>query len=165
MRFKSHSVVFLLSPGLIFDQYLSRLMTKPTKWMCAQRRLRSAWASGPVWSESAMSAWRKLGSLATHWAHSEDWSDWADAQADLSLRWAHMPFCWFCHDAAHLSNICSYHALLSHSLILQYFLIDLLGSDLEIGVRVDVQGLENTHLRHLKVLLLTIVPTKKILNG
>ena len=25
------------------------------------------------------------------------WSDWADAQADLSLRWAHKPFCWFCH--------------------------------------------------------------------
>ena len=30
------------------------------------------------------------------------WSDWVDAQADLSLRWAHMPFCWFCHEAAHL---------------------------------------------------------------
>ena len=29
------------------------------------------------------------------------WSDWADAQADLSLHWAHMPFCWFCHEAAH----------------------------------------------------------------
>ena len=29
------------------------------------------------------------------------WSDWADAQADLSLRWAYMPFCWFCHEAAH----------------------------------------------------------------
>ena len=28
------------------------------------------------------------------------WSDWADAQADLSLRWAHMPLCWFCHKAA-----------------------------------------------------------------
>ena len=28
------------------------------------------------------------------------WSDWADAQAELSLRWAHMPFCWFCHVAA-----------------------------------------------------------------
>ena len=25
-----------------------------------------------VWSESLLSAWRKLGSLATHWAHSED---------------------------------------------------------------------------------------------
>ena len=38
------------------------------------------------------------------------WSDWADAQADLSLRWAHMPFCWFCDDAAHLDS-CSgqYH--------------------------------------------------------
>ena len=26
----------------------------------------------PVWSESSLSAWRKLGSLATHWAHSID---------------------------------------------------------------------------------------------
>ena len=26
----------------------------------------------PVWSESLLSAWKKLGSLATHWAHSED---------------------------------------------------------------------------------------------
>ena len=24
-------------------------------------------------------------------------SDWADAQANPSLPWAHMPFCWFCH--------------------------------------------------------------------
>ena len=28
------------------------------------------------------------------------WSDWADAQADQSLHWVHMPFCWFCHEAA-----------------------------------------------------------------
>ena len=27
----------------------------------------------PVWSESSMSAWRKLGPLATHWAHSLIW--------------------------------------------------------------------------------------------
>ena len=58
----------------------------------------------PVWSES---------SLCAQWVHvakdpsfrhadSEDWSDWADAQADLSLRWAHLPFRWFCHEAAHL---------------------------------------------------------------
>ena len=26
----------------------------------------------PVWSESSLSAWAKLGPLATHWAHSED---------------------------------------------------------------------------------------------
>ena len=39
-----------------------------------------------VWSESSLSAWRNLRPLSTHWAHSEDWSDLADAQADLSLR-------------------------------------------------------------------------------
>ena len=44
---------------------------KPTKWLCAQRRLRSAWASAQS-DQSSLSAWRKLGSLATHWAHSED---------------------------------------------------------------------------------------------
>ena len=26
----------------------------------------------PVWSESSLSAWRKIGSSATHWAHCED---------------------------------------------------------------------------------------------
>ena len=30
------------------------------------------------------------------------WSDWADAQADLSLHWAHRSFCWFRHEAAHI---------------------------------------------------------------
>ena len=30
------------------------------------------------------------------------WSDWADDQADLSLRWGHMPLCWFCHEAAQI---------------------------------------------------------------
>ena len=42
--------------------------------------------------QSSLSVWRKLGSLASHWAHSEDWSEWADAHADVSLRWAHSHF-------------------------------------------------------------------------
>ena len=54
----------LLESGPSFTIILSRDMTKPTKWLCAQRRLRSAWAS-------------------------------ADAQADLSLRWAHTQFVGF----------------------------------------------------------------------
>ena len=45
------------------------------------------------------------------------WSDWADAQSDLSLRWAHRSFCWFCHDVAHMYSACIclfiMHALLS----------------------------------------------------
>ena len=59
----------------------------------------------PVWSESSLSAWRNLGSLATHWAHSEDWSDWADALADLSFRWTHTHFCWSCHVVAHMRRL------------------------------------------------------------
>ena len=43
-----------------------------------------------VWSVSSLSAWRKLGSLATHYAHSED-SD----QTDLSLCWTHSHFVGF----------------------------------------------------------------------
>ena len=39
----------------------------------------------PVWTESLLSTLRKTWPLTTYWAHSEDWSDWADAQADLSL--------------------------------------------------------------------------------
>ena len=39
--------------------------------MCAQQRLRSAWTYAQS-DQSSLSAWRKLGSLATHWAQSED---------------------------------------------------------------------------------------------
>ena len=35
----------LMSTGCFWFQILSRLMTKPTKWLCAHWRLRSAWAS------------------------------------------------------------------------------------------------------------------------
>ena len=76
-------------------QHMSRNATKPTKWVCTQRRLRSAWASAQS-DQSSLSAWRKLGSLATHWVQQRRlWSDWADAQADLSLRCAHTHFVGF----------------------------------------------------------------------
>ena len=55
----------------VFGDNLSRLISKPTNWLCAQRRLRSAWASTQS-DQSSLSAWKKFGSLATHWAHSED---------------------------------------------------------------------------------------------
>ena len=45
-------------------KYQGHLMTKPTKWLCP--------AKTQVWSESSLSTWGKLGSLATHWEHSED---------------------------------------------------------------------------------------------
>ena len=61
--------------------------------MCAQPRLRSAWVSAQS-DQSSLSALRKIGSLAT-----------LDAQADLSVNWAHTHFDGFCHEAAHISFI------------------------------------------------------------
>ena len=75
---------------------------KPPKWLCAQRRLdqpghppglirvftvrmKKAWILS-----SPMSAQRRL------------WSDWADAQAELSLRWANMSFSSICRAAAQI---------------------------------------------------------------
>ena len=51
---------------------MSRLMTKPTKWRVCPGKTQISLIIRPVWSESSLSTWRKLGSLATHWAHSQD---------------------------------------------------------------------------------------------
>ena len=50
----------------------------------------------PVWSGSAVYALRVAKDPRFLHEDSKDWSDWAGAQADLSIRW----FCWFCHAVA-----------------------------------------------------------------
>ena len=73
----------------------SRIVTKPTKWHVRPAKTQISLGIRQVWSESSPCAqWVAMDPSFLH-ADSEDWSDWADAQADLSLRWAHMPFCWF----------------------------------------------------------------------
>ena len=52
--------------------YLSRIMTKPTKWHVRPEKTQISLGICSVWSESSLSAWRKPGSLATNWAHTED---------------------------------------------------------------------------------------------
>ena len=47
-------------------------MTKPTKWFVRPAKAQISLGNRPVWSESSLSSWRKLGSLASHGAHSED---------------------------------------------------------------------------------------------
>ena len=47
-------------------------MTKLTKWHVRPEKTQIRLGICPVWSESSLSAWRKLKSFATHWAHSED---------------------------------------------------------------------------------------------
>ena len=61
---------------------VSCLMTKPTKWHVPPAKTHISLDIRPVWSESSLSAWRKLGSLATHWVHSED-SDQTDRMPRL----------------------------------------------------------------------------------
>ena len=56
----------------------------------------------PVWSESSLCAQWVAKDPSFLDADSKDWLDWADGQADLSLRWAHMSFCWLCHEAAQI---------------------------------------------------------------
>ena len=79
--------------------YLSRPITKTTKWLCAQWRLRPACASTQSDQSSLSAQWVAKDPSFLH-VDSKDWSDWADAQADLSLLDTHS-FCWFCHVVAH----------------------------------------------------------------
>ena len=80
--------------------YLSRDMTKPTKWVCAKRRLRSAWASAKSDQESSLSAWRRLGPklpikrTATTLIRLGGCPGWSESVLGAQ------PLCWFCHVAA-----------------------------------------------------------------
>ena len=57
---------------------------------------------GPVWSESSLCVqWVAKDQSFLH-ADSEDSSDWADAEADQSLCWAHTHFVGFVHVAAQI---------------------------------------------------------------
>ena len=69
-------------------------MTKPTKWVYTQWRLRSAWASAQSDQRfrCPYKAWVLRYPLSTQRRH---WSDWADAQADLRLCWGHSHFVGF----------------------------------------------------------------------
>ena len=81
--------------------YLSRCTTKAIRWPVCSVKTQISLGIRPVWSDSLLSSYRSSGSLATHEVHREDWSDCADAQADLILCWVHRSFCWFCHAVAH----------------------------------------------------------------
>ena len=69
-QFCSH--LFKVQRHLWYVHDLSRLVRKPTNWHERQAKTQISLGICPVWSESLLSAWRKLMSLATHWAYSED---------------------------------------------------------------------------------------------
>ena len=51
---------------------MSRLKTKPTRWHMRPAKTQISLGIRLVWSESSLSAWRIIGSLATHKRDSED---------------------------------------------------------------------------------------------
>ena len=53
-------------------EFLSRLMIEPTKWPLRPAKTQISLGIRPVWSETLLSAWRKLGSLATYSVQSRD---------------------------------------------------------------------------------------------
>ena len=89
-------ILFEIFSPLILEIIWAASQQNHQNGMCAQRRLRSSLGIRPVWSESLLSAWRKLWVLSYRLsAQGRLWSDWADAQPDLRLRWVHMPFVGF----------------------------------------------------------------------
>ena len=80
---------------------MSRSMTKPAFWSLHPAKTLISLSIHPVWS--VFTATKKLRVLSYQLsAKPRLWSDWADAQADLSLRWVHRSFCWFCRAVAHI---------------------------------------------------------------
>ena len=83
-----------------FSSYMSQRMT------CAQWRLRSAGVSAQS-DQSFTVRRKKLGSLATHWAHSKDRSNWADQR----LCWVLLSvvkhwLLYYLHCNSHISKYC-----------------------------------------------------------
>ena len=65
-------LIHIYQKHVFIHPHMSRLVTKPTKWRVCPVKTQISLGIHPVWSESSLSAWRKLGSSATHWAHSKD---------------------------------------------------------------------------------------------
>ena len=81
----------------------AQVMTKPTKWHVHPGKTLISLGICPVWSESSLCTQWVAKELSFLHADREDWLDWVDTQADLSLCWVHMPFCRFCHVLAQIT--------------------------------------------------------------
>ena len=93
---------------------MTTCFSEKTKWaaawqnqqndLCAQQRRRSAWTSALSDQSRRCPHEESLGPWLSLECNRSLWSDWADAQADLSLCWTHRSFCWFCHMQAYMGG-------------------------------------------------------------
>ena len=130
---------------------MSHLMTKPTKWHVHPAKTQISLGIYPIWSESLLSAWCKLGSLASHWAHSKDSDQTGRVPRLIWVFAGHTPYCWFCRDAVQMrwqeSNMgCSsayqgfYPYTISRKLYFTY-IVNLAGGDV-----MNLAGVENSSI-------------------
>ena len=88
----------------LYNKNLNRDMTKPTKWVCAQRRLRSAWASAQSDQNLFTVRMKKPWSLAIkrtpntliRLGRCPGWSESSLGAQSL---------CWFCHVPAQILSL------------------------------------------------------------
>ena len=104
-------------------------------------RVKKPWALG--YSESAQ---RRLRSA------------WADAQADLSLCWAYISFCWFCHEVAHLSFLFYFASVkvvtlwpLEHILLILILFVMPASASCDIGVHLSIHISASMNMKPLAV--------------
>ena len=86
----------------IYRNFKSPSMTKATKWPVHRAKTQISLGIRPVWTVFPVrmkKPWVQGYPLSIQ---QRFWSDWVDAQADLSLCWVHRSSCWFCHALAQL---------------------------------------------------------------
>ena len=81
---------------------MSRLMTKPTKWLCTQRRLRSAWASAQSDQSLCCALNRLLWTQAFFVRTAKPLIRLGGCPGWSESSLGAQPHCWFCHEAAHI---------------------------------------------------------------
>ena len=87
---------------VLISLLISLCTTKQTKLPVHQVKTQISLGIHPVWSVSSLHAQWVAKDAVSSCGLQRLWSDWADAQADLSLSLALMQFYWFYHAAAQI---------------------------------------------------------------
>ena len=107
------------------QQNMSRLITKPTQWQCVQRRFRSAWASAQSDQSHRCALNGKLRTQAFFMRTAKTLIRLGGCPGWSESSLGAQSFCWFCHEAAHISS-----SQLSCGVIYSYVIITYLSFNL-----------------------------------
>ena len=78
--------------------YMIQRMTKPTKYHVHPAKTQVSLGIHPVWSESSLcTQWVAKNPSFLHEDSEDSGQTWWMLCCDLSLHWANLPFCRFCH--------------------------------------------------------------------